>query len=207
MMSSLTSRQGWIMNGDFPPPEESSPDKKSGTGIAHGASRYACFGEFCLDLAKHELTKSGVRIKMQGKVCEVLLILMEAPGEVVTREALRMRLWPPDSRVNYDANVNTTVNKLRQILGDSSEQSSFVETIPRKGYSFIAPVEYKNDAPNLPGGARRMPPSGLAGAGTAEGAMELAKSAMSSMWFKAGIVALLIAAMLFGAALMLYTHH
>jgi DNA-binding winged helix-turn-helix (wHTH) protein len=207
MMSSLTSRQGWIMNGDVPPPEESSPEKKSGPGITQIASRYACFGEFCLDLAKHELTKSGVRIKMQGKVCEVLLILMEAPGEVVSREALRMRLWPPDSRVNYDANVNTTVNKLRQILGDSSEQSSFVETIPRKGYSFIAPVEYTNNAPNLVGGARRTSQSGSAGPGATEGATELAKSAMSSMWFKAGIIALLIAAMLFGAALMLYTRH
>jgi DNA-binding winged helix-turn-helix (wHTH) protein len=208
IMSSLTSRPGWIMNGDFPPPDESSPPKEAGTGNVQGASRYACFGGFCLDLAKHELTKDGVRVKMQGKVCEVLLILMETPGEVVTREALRMRLWPPDSRVNYDANVNTTVNKLRQVLGDSSEQSSFVETIPRKGYSFIAPVEYTNYAP---GGARGQKTtsqtSAVAGAAPAEGRMELAKSAMSSIWFKAGVIALLIAAMLFGAALMLFTRH
>jgi DNA-binding winged helix-turn-helix (wHTH) protein len=71
----------------------------------------------------------------------VLLALVERPGETVTREALRARLWPGDTFVNYDANVNTTVNKLRLVLGDSPEKPMYVETIPRQGYCFLGNVE------------------------------------------------------------------
>src|SRR5882762_6016546 len=105
-------------------------------------ARYVRFGSFHLDLRKEELLKDGTRVKLQGKVYQALLALLEKPGEVVTREALRMRLWPSDTHVNYDANVNTTVNKLRQVLGDSPDQPVFVDTIPRKGYSFVAKIEY-----------------------------------------------------------------
>jgi DNA-binding winged helix-turn-helix (wHTH) protein len=98
-------------------------------------------------LQRQVLFREGVRIKLPTKVHEVLLILIEQPGDVVTREVLRARLWPTDVHVNYDANVNTTVNKLRQVLGDSPEQPVFVETIPRKGYAFIAKVEYTDQAP------------------------------------------------------------
>src|SRR5271155_2660142 len=148
-MPAITPRaiQGWKMNAELTPRPSSPFEKDFGIDAANYPSRYVCFAGFCLDLHKRELCKEGTRVKMQGKVCEVLLILMEKPGEVVTREVLRGRLWPPDTRVNYDANVNTTVNKLRQVLGDSSDQSTFVETIPRKGYSFIAPVEFSDDAP------------------------------------------------------------
>jgi DNA-binding winged helix-turn-helix (wHTH) protein len=143
---------------------------------------------------------------MQGKVCDVLMILLERPGEVVTREALRARLWPPDSRVNYDANVNTTVNKLRQVLGDSSDQSVFVETVPRKGYSFVAPVEFSDRAPT-PNEACDSVLRIASSAGSASAHAEVAPhSPMSSIWFKAGVIALLVAAILFGAAVMLYTH-
>src|SRR6267143_119538 len=75
----------------------------------------------------------------------VLLTLLEKPGEVVTREELRFRLWPADTHVNYDANVNTTVNKLRQALGDSSEKPLYIETIPRKGYCLIVQPEFAED--------------------------------------------------------------
>ncbi|HZC66198.1 MAG TPA: winged helix-turn-helix domain-containing protein, partial [Candidatus Dormibacteraeota bacterium] len=142
--------QGWNMNAEFTTPQAAPFENDLGISALNYPSRYACFGEFCLDLQKRELCKDGTRVKMQGKVCDVLMILMEKPGEVVTREVLRMRLWPPDTRVNYDANVNTTVNKLRQVLGDSCEQSTFVETIPRKGYSFIGAVEFKEIAPVVP---------------------------------------------------------
>jgi DNA-binding winged helix-turn-helix (wHTH) protein len=67
--------------------------------------------------------------------------LLEKPGEVVTREALREKLWPEGTFVNYDANVNTTVNKLRLVLGDSSDQPAYIETIPRLGYCFVGSVE------------------------------------------------------------------
>lgn len=196
------------MDGDSTPRDALAPHNESVTSTTNHPPRFACFGGFCLDLVKHELSKDGARVRMQGKVCEVLLILMATPGELVTREALRMRLWPPDSRVNYDANVNTTVNKLRQILGDSSDQSSFVETIPRKGYSFIAPVEYTDSAPHSASIAKATARMGAtAFARAAEGREALAKSAMSSMWFKAGVISLLVAGILFGVAIMLYMRH
>ena len=74
------------------------------------------------DVQEQELFKDGSRVRVQGKVCEALMILVENPGEVVTRETLRARLWPADTHINYDANVNTTVNKLRQVLGDSPDR-------------------------------------------------------------------------------------
>src|SRR6202045_1545867 len=104
--------------------------------------RYVCFGAFHLDLKKEELFKDGTRVKLQGKVYQALLALLQKPGEIVTREELRMQLWPADTHVNYDANVNTTANKLRPVLGDSPDQPAFVDTIPRKGYSFVGQVRY-----------------------------------------------------------------
>jgi DNA-binding winged helix-turn-helix (wHTH) protein len=89
-------------------------------------ARFVCFGAFYLDLKKEELFKDGTRIKMQGKVHQALLALLRKPGAIVTREELRMQLWPSDTHVNYDANVNTTVNKLRLVLGDSTEQPVYV---------------------------------------------------------------------------------
>src|ERR1700731_1165533 len=105
-------------------------------------SRYIRFGPFQVDQQRQEVSKNGVRLKLQGKVYQVLMALIEKQGEVVTREDLRMRLWPADTHVNYDANVNTTVNKLRQALGDSSDKPLYIETIPRKGYCLIVPAEF-----------------------------------------------------------------
>jgi DNA-binding winged helix-turn-helix (wHTH) protein len=166
--------------------------------------RYVRFGSFHLDLQQQELFKDGSRVRVQGKVCEALLILVESPGEVVTRETLRARLWPTNTQINYDANVNTTVNKLRQVLGDSPDRPAFVETIPRKGYTFIANVESVEkqaftDASNpgsAPQGSERK---------VFQGAQLFAGTGASG-WFTAGVVALLIAGMLFGAAVMLYAH-
>src|SRR5260370_15471902 len=123
----------------------SMPSQEGHEGLNDAAiapARYVCFGTFQLDLKKEELFKDGARVKLQGKVYHALLALLQKPGEIVTREELRVYLWPSDAQVNYDANVNTTVNKLRQVLGDSTDRPSFVETIPRKGYSFLAKVEY-----------------------------------------------------------------
>src|SRR5256885_1840981 len=119
-----------------------APDDASGESAL--AVRYVSFGVFCLDLQRQELFKNGSRIRVPGKVYQVLDTLLERPGEIVTRETLRARLWPADTHVNFEANVNTTVNKLRQVLGDSNEQSAFVQTIPRRGYSFIAKVEFSD---------------------------------------------------------------
>ena len=105
------------------------------------AERYLCFGQFQVDLQREELFKDGSRVRIPYKVFQVLLALVERPGEILTREALRARLWPGGTFVNYDANVNTTVNRLRLTLGDSPEKPLYVETIPRQGYCFLGSVE------------------------------------------------------------------
>jgi DNA-binding winged helix-turn-helix (wHTH) protein len=107
--------------------------------------RYVCFGPFQVDFQREELFKDGTRIHVPAKVYQVLLALIEKPGEIVTREDLRARLWPGGTFVNFDANVNTTVNKLRLILGDSPEKPSYVETIPRQGYCFVGIVERRHE--------------------------------------------------------------
>jgi len=84
-------------------------------------------------------------MRLPGKVFQTLVALLEKPGEVVTREVLRERLWPEGTFVNYDANVNTTVNKLRLALGDSSDSPSYIETIPRIGYCFVGQVERRTE--------------------------------------------------------------
>jgi DNA-binding winged helix-turn-helix (wHTH) protein len=109
------------------------------------AERYLCFGQFQVDLQREELFKEGSQVRIPCKVFQVLLALVERPGEIVTREALRVRLWPDGTFVNYDANVNTTVNRLRLALGDSPEKPMYVETIPRQGYCFLGNVERGNE--------------------------------------------------------------
>src|SRR5262249_42712209 len=108
-------------------------------------------GQFQIDLQRKLLLKEGSRVSIPSKVFQVLLALVERPGETVTREALRARLWPSGKFVNYDANVNTTVNKLRRGLGDSVEKPVYVETIPRQGYCFLGKVESGNELLKTPG--------------------------------------------------------
>jgi len=182
-----------------------SPETPQGSNeIVLAPARYACFGGFLLDLKKEELFKEGKRVKLQGKVYQALIAVLQKPGQIVTREELRMQLWPLDTHVNFDANVNTTVNKLRQVLGDSSEHPTFVETIPRKGYSFVAQIEYveRPAAPQAP--KQGAPWSATAGWERAEGKASFFRKALLSRWFTAGVVILVIASMLFGAALVLY---
>ena len=102
--------------------------------------RLVRFGAFEADVQTGELRKDGVKLKFSGQPFQVLAILLERPGEVVTREELQKRLWP-DTFVDVERNLNTAVNKIREVLGDSAESPRFVETLPRRGYRFIAPVE------------------------------------------------------------------
>ena len=173
-------------------------------------TRYARFGVFDLDLQKQELFKNGARVKLQGKVSQALLTLLEKHGEVVTREALRLRLWPVDEHVNYDANVNTTVNKLRLVLGDSSEQPLYVETIPRKGYSFFAKVEFLEQLPARLTEPRTQDARYSMKAELTADARELKASfrrvVKPSTWLTAGVIALVVAGFLLGAAIVLYAH-
>ncbi len=99
------------------------------------------FASFEVHRRAGELCKQGRKIKLQEKPFQVLCALLEHPGEVVTREELREKLWPAATFVAFDDNLNTAVNKLRDVLGDSAEHPRYVETIPRRGYRFIAPVE------------------------------------------------------------------
>ena len=107
-------------------------------------ARYMRFGRFQLDLQREELWQDGERVKLQGKVYQILLVLLSRAGDVVTREEVRKHLWPENPQVNFDANVNTTMNKLRQVLGDSPEKPVYIETIPRRGYCFLAPLEFSD---------------------------------------------------------------
>jgi len=107
-------------------------------------ARYVRFGQFHIDQQRQQVYRHGSRLRLQGKVFQVLVILLQKQGEVVSREELKQALWPADTHVNYDANVNTTVNKLRQALGESTEKPLYIETIPRKGYSFIGTAEFSD---------------------------------------------------------------
>jgi eukaryotic-like serine/threonine-protein kinase len=98
------------------------------------------FATFEVDVRAGELRKQGKRIKLQDQPFHVLTVLLQRPGEVVTREELRNQNWPPDTFVDFDNSLNTAINKLREALGDSADNPRFIETLPRRGYRFIAPV-------------------------------------------------------------------
>src|SRR5947208_15495493 len=108
------------------------------------------FGTFEVDLRAGELRKQGKRIRLQEQPFQVLTVLLQHPGQVVTREELRNQNWPPDTFVDFDNSLNTAINKLREALGDSADNPRFIETLPRRGYRLIAPVT-RNDEKSDPG--------------------------------------------------------
>src|SRR6266436_1223729 len=108
------------------------------------ASGVLRFGVFEVDLRTGELRRQGLRLKLPSQSFQVLGLLLEHPGELVTREELREKLWPADTFVDFDHGVNAAVNRLREALGDSAESPMFVETLPRRGYRFIVPVEWNS---------------------------------------------------------------
>jgi DNA-binding winged helix-turn-helix (wHTH) protein len=104
------------------------------------------FGLYELDAVTGDLRKDGkLRPRIQGQPLEILLYLLARPGDVVTREELRLQLWPVDTFVDYDHSLNTAVNKLRETLNDSADNPRFIQTIPRRGYRFISSVEVVTD--------------------------------------------------------------
>src|SRR5205823_4477442 len=107
---------------------------------AETAFRTKGFGIFEVDLRAAQLRKHGVRIKLQEQPFQILSLLLEHPGEVVTREELRGKLWPAHTFVDFDRSLNKAMTKLRAALGDSADSPRYVETIPRHGYRFLAPV-------------------------------------------------------------------
>ena len=103
--------------------------------------RVARFGVFELDLSAGELRKNVVKLRLQGQPFQVLALLLERAGGVVTREELRQSLWPSDTFVAFDHSLNTAINKLREALGDSASNPRYVETLARRGYRFIGQVQ------------------------------------------------------------------
>ena len=116
------------------------------------------FGSYTLDLSAGELHKNGTTIRLPEQPFQILQILLQRPGEVVTRDELQKQLWPADTFVDFETGLNSAVKKLRDVLGDSAETPRFIETLPRRGYRFIAPVEAPAAAPApLPVAWWRMP--------------------------------------------------
>ena len=159
--------------------------------------RYVRFGPFQIDRQRQQVYRGGSKLRLQGKVYQVLLVLIHNQGEVVSREQLKHALWPADTHVNYDANVNTTVNKLRQALGESTDKPTFIETIPRRGYTFIGTAEFS---------ASPFPQTASDSAKPAQtGSVELANAAgapgggASTKWLTLVIIGLILAGILLGA--------
>src|SRR5438034_7122834 len=119
-------------------------DPRVRTSSAHVTYR---FGEFEVDLAAYELRRSGHRIRLARQPMDLLLLLLERRQELVSREDMAKRLWGPDVFTDPDAGIHTAILKIRQVLGDSRE-SRFVETVPGKGYRFVAPVEVVAQSPS-----------------------------------------------------------
>src|SRR3954470_18113283 len=148
-----------------------------GTMEATSSTRQFRFATFELDVHTGELRKSGVRIRLQDQPLKVLVMLLERPGELVTREELKQRLWTESEFGDFDQGINVAIKKLRTALGDSSDNPRFIETLARRGYRFIAPVTSVNaesqesspsSAPvekNEPTLGRRSPRWGLIAAG------------------------------------------
>jgi DNA-binding winged helix-turn-helix (wHTH) protein len=105
------------------------------------------FADFAVDARAGELFRRGKKIKLQHQPMQVLLALLERPGQIVTREELREKIWPADTFVDFEHSLNTAVKKLRLALGDQATNSKFVETLPRRGYRFLAKVEAEEQHP------------------------------------------------------------
>jgi len=126
----------------------------SNSSPTNNGDRLLRFGVFEVDLGAGELRKSGKRIRLQEQPFQVLVTLLENAGRVVTRDDLRQKIWPADTFVDFDHSLNTAVNKIRESLGDSATSPRFIETLARRGYRFIAPVDGKevtiSPAPGTP---------------------------------------------------------
>jgi DNA-binding winged helix-turn-helix (wHTH) protein len=146
---------------------------RSGTNLAR-------FGPFTLNLHSRELHKGPTRLKVPDQSIEILTALLERPGELITREELRRRLWPEDTFVDFEHGLNAAVRRLRDALGDSADAPSFVETLPRRGYRFIGAVD--DGQSTTP--SDQSSPSGPSAAAAAEDARRVS-DLYSSLWRRA----------------------
>src|SRR5579864_2105803 len=117
--------------------------------VTEGGLRTRGFGVFEVDLRSAELRKHGIRIKLQEQPFLILAYLLDHPGDVVTREELRQKLWPAHTFVDFDRSLNKAMTKLRSALGDSAENPRYIETVPRHGYRFLAPVHHPREGTEM----------------------------------------------------------
>lgn len=140
------------------------------------AKRAIRFGLYEVDFASQELRKSGIKIKIQDQPFQILALLLERPGQIVTREEIQKRLWAGDTFVDFDLGLNSAVKKLRQALGDESDNPRFIETLYRRGYRFLAPVQ--DESASTAGVSIVAPQNGSDGNGTKAGGNGLADVAV-----------------------------
>lgn len=166
----------------------------------HRRPKNVRFGVFEADLDAGELRKHGLRLKLPEQPFQILSMLLARPGEIVSREELRERLWPSDTFVDFDHGLNNAVMRLREVLGDSSDHPRFIETLPRRGYRFIAPVERPSEAANA--AAAENGASAISTGALEPGRAVVAKSmAPRQGRFSISRIALLAAAVLAGSVL------
>src|SRR5579863_1480064 len=147
------------------------------------------FGVFELNMRSGELWKQGRKVRLEGQPVQILLCLLENPGELVTREELRQRLWPADTYVNFEHGLNAAVKRLRHALNDSAGNPRFVETLPRRGYRFLAPVQSINAAEESPNLTEISPAELAPGAGDLPEAKGVLRS---PFWKRSGWALLLV---------------
>src|SRR5713226_4480656 len=158
----------------------------------------ARFGPFEVDFRAGELLKNGRRIRLQDQPLQVLAMLLEHPGNVVTRDEFRQELWPNDTFVDFDHGLNNAINRLRDALNDSAEAPRFIETLPRRGYRFISQVQREAIADVLTAGEKSLGPSGNDQAGSVTAIQDLLPW-WRSRWAAMGAAALVLS-LLFGFA-------
>jgi TolB-like protein/DNA-binding winged helix-turn-helix (wHTH) protein/tetratricopeptide (TPR) repeat protein len=118
--------------------------------LEHPLPRIVRFEDYQADLQTGELRKNGMKIRLSGQPFQILALLVEKPGELITREEIRAKLWPDEVFVDFDHSLNAAVNKLREALCDSTNDVHFIETLPKRGYRFIGPIKVVNDVPAPP---------------------------------------------------------
>src|SRR5579862_5052194 len=127
-------------------------------GEASGGARYR-FGPFELNTGEESLARNGVRVKVQDLPYRLLVMLLERPGEIVTREEVRQRLWPENTFVEFDNSLGVAIRKVRDALNDDAETPRYIETIPRRGYRFRAPVTVQGSVEETAAEAPRQTPT------------------------------------------------
>src|SRR5437016_2747144 len=114
--------------------------------MSTSAWRILRFGSFEADMRAGELRKQGLKVRLQDQPFQILVMLLEQPGELVTRQEIHQKLWPADTFVDFDHGLNNAINRLREALGDSAGTPRFIETLPRRGYRFLASVNGQANA-------------------------------------------------------------